>query len=247
MTNGEKNFIESKDNVYHNFPTNCFLHGTLIIFCAVSILLYVFKVEYKLFQGTFFGFVFAVVVAALDIINVLAKLCFSKKYQHAYYGVCVVLISLCLNYFAVCEGMYPFDQLYGLLAVGIWIITALFTVYAIIDNIKNDRYNYDGESIYFFKDQPKNQNRDSDGKKYGIVITKHTIIIAAIYVIAAIGLISVYFTNKDLFEESGKLIIDYSHVGLICATFFLSCSANFGWKLIVKQYYQNKMNKSIKR
>lgn len=237
MTNGEKNFIESKDNVYFKYKTDCLFHGTLIIFCAMSILLYLFKAEYKFFQGTFFGFVFAIVIAALDIINVLVKLCLRKKFQHAYYGVSVVLISLYLNYFAVKTGMYPFNQLYWLLAVGIWIVTALFTVYSIVDNIKNDRYNPNSENTYFFKDQGK----DNNGKKYGIVITKHTIIIASIYVIAAIGLISVYFTNKDLFEESGKLIIDYSQVGLICCTLFLSCFANFGWKLIVKQYYINKV------
>lgn len=241
MTKGEKNFIESKDNLYYNFKTNCLLHGTLIIFCAVSILLYVFKVDYKLFQGTFFGFVFALVIAALDIVNVLARICFRKKFQHAYYGVCVVLISLYLNYFAVNVGMYPFDQLYGLLSVAVWIISALCTVYAITDNIKNDRYNNDSESIYFFKDQPKNRNGDNGNKKYCIVITKYIIIIASIYVIAAIGLISVYFINKDFFEESDKLITDYSQVGLIGAMLFLSCFANFGWKLVVKQYYINKV------
>lgn len=237
MTKGEKNFIESKDTLYYNFPTNCLLHGTLILFCATDILMYLFKIEYRFFQGTFFGFIFAIVIAATDILNVLARLCLQKKFQHAYYGICIVLISLYFSYLAIKAGLYPFDQLFGFLAVCVWIISSLIFIYAINDNIRNDRYNQGSESLYFFKDQGKNK----DGKKYGIVITKHIFIIAFIYVITAIALITVYFTAKNLFGESDKLLVNYAHVGLIGCLFFLSCFTNFGWKLIVKQICLNKV------
>lgn len=188
-------------------------------------------------QGTFFGFVFAIVIAALDIINILATLCLRKKFQHAYYGVCLVLISLYLSCFAIKIGLYPFDQIFSFIGVGVWISSSLIFIYAINDNIRNDRYNQDSKSLYFFKDQGKNK----DGKKYGIVITKHTFIIAFIYVISAIALITVYFTAKNSFGESDKLLVNYAHVGLIGCLFFLSCFTNFGWKLIAKQICLNKI------
>ena len=237
MTNGEKNFIESKDNLRFNFSTNCLLHGTLIILCAAEILLYLFKIEYKSMQSSFFGFVFAIVIAATDVINVLARIGLRKeKFQHAYYGICLVLISLYLGYLAIKVGLYPFNQLFGFFAIGIWVISSLVCIYAINDNIRNDRYNKDSDSIYFFQ----NQKEDKDGKKYGIVITKYTFIIAFIYVVVAIGLISVYFTWKDLFEESGKLLADYSQCFLPGIIFALCYMTNFGWKFIIKQIYLNK-------
>lgn len=241
MTKGEQNFIESKDNLYFNLRTNCLLHGTILIFCSIDIILYLYNIDYKLFQGTFFGFIFAIVIASLDIINVLINICFQKKYQHVYYGVCLVMISLYLSYLVIKEGLHPFNQLFGFFALGIWLLSSIVLICAINDNIKNDRYNDVSESIYFFKDQGKN---NSD-KKYGIVITKSTFINAIIYITVAINLIIVYFINKDLFKDSGELLVDYAHCGLIITICFLSCVTNFGWKLIIKQKYLNKSNKSM--
>ena len=251
MTDGEKNFIESKDTLHYNIPTNFLLHGTLFLFSAVSILLYLFKAEYKFFQGTLFGFVFAIVIISLDIINILAVLFFRKKYQNAYCGVCAVLISLYLHYFVIKVGLYPFNQLYSLLAVGIWSISSVSLIYAIVDNIKNDRYNDDSEDIYFFKDQTvrdrkyffqtKEDVSEVVGKKYGIVITWHTKISGLAYILLAISLITIYFTKMDSFEEGGKLLVNYGQCVLIVAVFMLCYITNMGWKLIIKQAYINKV------
>ena len=136
LTDGEKNFIESKDNLHYNVTTNCLLHGTLIVFCVAEILLYFFEYEYDFIKGSLFGFSLAIVIASLDIINVLVRLCLQKKYQHAYYGVCLVLISLYLHYFAIKVGLYPFNQLFGFMAIVLWIICSVSFMYAIIDNIR---------------------------------------------------------------------------------------------------------------
>lgn len=236
MTTGEKNFIESKDTLIYNFLANLFLHGTLFVLCAADILLYIFNFEYKLMRSSLFGFVFAITIAIIDIINVFLRICVRKKYQHAYYGVCIIMISLYLDYFAIKGGLYPFNQLFGLLAVGIWVITSLVLIYAIIDNIKNDRYNDNSNSIYFFK----KQKDDDSSKKRGIVITKYSLLIAFIYIVAAVGLLIVYFTSREAFEDGGKLLEDYSQIGLICVTFFLSYIINHGWKLVIRQIYVNK-------
>ena len=250
LTNGEKNFIESKDTLHYNFTTNCLLHGTLIIFCVAEILLYLFKYAQKSLRSSLFGFVFVIVIATFDIINVLFRLCLRKKYQHIYYGVSTVLISLYLHYFAIKVALYPFGQLFSFMAVGIWVIFSVSLIYAIVDNIKNDRYNDDSEDIYFFKDQTVKDGRyffqtkidvsEVDGKKFGIVVTWHTKISGLAYIILAIVLITVYITSKALFDESGKLLVDFAHGGLIVALLLLSFITNFGWKLIIKQIYVNK-------
>ena len=250
MTNGEKNFIESKDTLYYNVPTNCLLHGTLIIFCVAEILMYLFKYAQKSLRGSLFGFIFVIIIAVLDIINVLIRLCLRKKYQHAYYGICTVLISLYLHYFAIKVALYPYGQFFGFLAMGIWFIFSVSLIYGIVDNIKNDRYNDDSEEIYFFKDQTVKDKRyffqtkidvsEVDGKKFGIVITWHTKISGLSYIILAIVFITVYITSKALFDESGRLLVDFAHGGLIVALLLLSFITNFGWKLIIRQIYVNK-------
>ena len=254
MTNGEKNFIESKDTLYYNFPTNCLLHGTLLIFCAAEILLYFIKYEYHFIKGSVFGLIIAIAIASLDIINMFVRLCLRKKYQHAYYGVCIVLISLYLHYFAIKVGLYPFNHLYGFLAVGIWVIFFISLIYAIIDNVKNDRYNDDSEDIYFFKDQTDKSGKyffqtqedvsEVEGKKFGIVITWHTKISGLIYLVLAISLAVPYYIDKNLFNPSGSIRNDFTQGPLILIILIFSYITNFGWKFIVKQFYMNKTLKN---
>ncbi len=236
LTTGEKNFIESKDALIYRLRSDIMLHVTLIIFSSIEIMLYFFNCEYDFIKGSFFGFVFSIVIAILDIINILIRVFMRKKYQHAYYGVCIELISLFLHYFVIKIGLFPFNQLFELLAVSIWVITSLVLIYAIIDNIKNDRYNGDSNSIYFFKQQTE----DDSNKKQGIVITKYNIINAGIYISVAIGLIVLYFVKRNLFNESGDIRKDFAIVPLILGIFILCYIINHGWKLIVKQVYVNR-------
>ena len=250
LTDGEKNFIESRDKIFYNFPTNCLLHGTLIVFCVAEILLYFIKFEYDFIKGSLFGFVLAIVLASLDIMNMLVRLCLRKKYQHAYYGVCLVLISLYLHYFAIKVGLYPFNQILGFLALGIWSISSLSLINAIIDNIRKDRYNDDSDDIYFFKDQKVRNRRyffateedvsEERGKKYGIVITKYTKISGLIYLIMAVVLSIPYFIERDLFNPGGSIRNDFTQSPLIFILLIFSYFTNLGWKLIVKQIYANK-------
>lgn len=236
MTTGEKNFIDSKDNIYYNFPTNCLLQVTLFDFIIADILLCLFDFEYKFICSSLFGFIFAIVIAVTDILNICLRIFLRKKYQLTFYGVCTVLISLYLSYIVIKVALYPFNQLFGLLSIGIWVVTSLLFIYAIIDNIKKDRYNDNSEYIYFFRDK---KNEDC-GKKYGIVITKYTKLIGLIYILIAVSLIVVYFTNKEQFKESGKLLMDYGQCILIIALNILCYFFNLGWKLIIKQIYVNK-------
>ncbi len=236
MTMGEKNFIESKDTIQYNIITNCLLQVTLLVFVVADILLYLFDFEYKFICSSLFGFIFAIVITVADISNIFLSIFLKKKYQHIYYGVCAVMISLYLSFIVVKVGLYPFNQLFGLLSIAIWAITSLLFIYAIINNIKNDRYNDNSEDIYFFRDK---KNEDCE-KKYGIVITKYTKIVGLIYTSFAVSLIILYFIQKDQFKESGKLLMDYGQCILIIVLDILCYFFNLGWKLIIKQIYVHK-------
>lgn len=237
MIKGEKNFIESKDTLNFDVRTNMLFYITLLICFAVDILPYILKFTFKSMQGTDFNFIFAICIAALIILNVFMRIALRReKYQYMYYGVLLILISLYLNHLAIEVGLYPFNQLYGFVAIIVWVISSIGFIYSITDNIKNDRYSQTSNSIYYFK----NQTDDYDGKKYGIVITKYSFVIGIVYVILAIALIILYFVKKDLFEESGKILMDSSQVGLIVFLLAFSYIANYGWKLVIKQVFINK-------
>ena len=237
LTNNEKNFINSRDSIHFNIPTNILLHGTLIILCVTDILLYLLNCNYLFFQGSLFGFVFAITIAGLDLINILVRICMQKaKIQHAYYGVCMLLISLYFTYTATKLGLLPFNQLYSLYGVGFWLGVSAICICSIKGNIVNDRYDKNSTSIYWFKNRT-----DSGDSKYGIVITKYTLIIAAIYIIIGIVLTLLYLViAPGKFHESPTIATKYGYVLLIVCSLMLSYVSLFAWKLVIKQIYLNR-------
>lgn len=237
LTNNEKNFINSNDSIYFNIPTNILLHGTLSILCVTDILLYLLNCNYWFFKGSLFGFVFAITIAGIDLINILARICVRKiKIQHAYYGICLLLVSLYFNYTAIKLGLFPFNQLYNLCGVGVWFGVSAICVFSIKDNIVNDRYDKNSESIYWFKN--RNDNGDS---KYGIVITKYSLIIVAIDIITGIVLMLLYLViAPNKFPESPTIATKYGYILLIVCSLMLSYVSLFAWKLVIKQIYINR-------
>lgn len=240
LTNNVQNFINSKDTIYYNLLTNCLVYFFQFIFFAMELLFYIFKVKYLFISYSTFGFIFAILILCLSLINILLRCIFPKdKIQHLFYGCNILLVGLCLIFIATRIVLFSISQWFSLIGIVIWLLLSLIIIYGINDNIKNNYYDSTNNKIYWFK------NQVTEKREYGIVVTKFTMVAILIIIILLVLLALLYYVLlPDAFLVNNAVFSKLWQLVLIYCLLLLSFITIFGWKLVIKQVYLNKDMKS---
>lgn len=241
MSKNVINFLDSKDNLYDDFRVSkkLIMLCLLLFFCALEIIFFIFDIKFMGKIVTILDLVFAIFFAVCGIVNFIIG-CVSDRVQihYVHYGVIFLLLSCYMFYIAIRIALFPLNEFFGFLGMGIWILISIICLLGIFSNIKHDYYNNCSKKIFWLKDEKSDM-------KYGIVITKYTIIGGLIVGAVAITLALLYFAFPA-FTSSEKTFARVWQLGLVYCLLMLSYIAHFGWKLIIKQFFIHKYDIHVK-
>ncbi len=228
-----KNFLDLKDDIRYKFFNNLGAFFILLIFGGSDIIWYVFKLDWLNHTSSILDVCMGSALCLFALIYFIWS-CFVKKQSDIYLslGLIYIIWSCHLFYISVRAALFPVSEYYGLIGIGVWLLTSLVEIYGIFDNIKHDRYRKD--SPYFISIKGK-----AIEKQY-IVVTKITIIQVCIPVIEFIVFGILYLTFRNIYYVEGRTFATLFYFLFAATLTALGMVVNIGWKLIIKAYYEKK-------
>ncbi len=223
------NFIRSRDTIYFNIKTKLLFFIGIIVLCGLQI-----------------GFDIYITGDTVDLVDLVVALCHitlsliffilsfilrNEGCKYVIYGGGLIIIAHYLSYFIFRYFLYPFNAFWGFGGTIFWILSSCVCILSIKSNIKNNCYKNEDSQF---------ETIAEDGKKYCIVITWRTFLLAGIYIALCIGISVIYFIFSDTFTATEQSLSIAFQLGLIWCLAAINFFAIFSWKLIIKYVYINK-------
>ena len=233
-----KNFLDLKDDINFKAFNNFVLLIVLLIFGGADILWYVFKLDWLNHISSLLDVCMGSALCIFAIIYFIWSL-FIKSQSNIYLslGLIYIIWSCHLFYISARAALFPVSEYYGLIGVGVWLLTSLVEIYGIFDNIKHDRYRKDNPYFLSFKG-------NAVERQY-IVVSRITIIQLFIPFLEFIAYIIVYSVFPDLYHVEGRTFGTLFYFLFAGTLTVLGLVTNIGWKFIIKAYYEKNREKYV--
>ncbi len=231
-----RNFLELKDDITYKVFNNFGFLIILLIFGGADIIWYVFKLDWINHTSTILDVCMGSALCISAVIYFIWSL-FVKSQSNIYLslGLIYIIWSCHLFYISARAALFPVSEYYGLIGVGVWILTSAIEIYGIFNNIEHDRYRKDSPNFISFKAKAVD-------RQY-VVVTKITIIQLAVPTLEFVAFAIIYSTYPDMFHVEGRTFATFLQFIAALTLTLIGIATNIGWKLIIKAYYEKRLDR----
>lgn len=229
--------INNVENSPRYKPLAVFVYSaTLIAIAICEILWYVFNLDWLNHNASVLDVCMAGIHGFSAVAYFILGLCTKSNFGiYISYGTISLITSIYMMYMSTRTILFADSEFLGFIGIGVWIATSVFCIYGVFNNIKHDRYRKDNPNM--FKTKCKND------EVFCMVITKITLIQFAVPVLEIVCFAVIYTMYPEKYHVEGGTFATFFHFLAGVAFMAIGIVANFAWKLIIKAYYEKKLDR----
>lgn len=215
-------------------PLASLVYSCVLIFISVcEILWYIFKLDWLNHHSTILDVCMAGILCFSAIVYLIVALLTKSNFGiYISYGTISLITSFFMFYMAARTILFVNSEFFGFIGIGVWVVTSVFCIYGILNNIKHDKYRKDNPYMLKIKDEK--------GEILCIVATKITIVQLTFPILEVLCFAVIYLMFPEIYHVEGGTFATLFHFLMGVGFMLIGILANFAWKLIIKAYYEKK-------